>query len=167
MNLIERLSTECNFISDIHKGGCCVFAALVSEQLVMRGMRHAIKVAGACYSKPMPKYMKNDKKHGIKNSRRNFNEDPWRPDDAFADVHFMHVFISIGKIWFDNNEARSDRVVPTFSQNTFVYNGALTLEETMALAAENSWNPTFDRDYIPELRQKIQTIFRECDQLSH
>ncbi len=149
LSQLESLGEAVNNLTDddLNSGGCCVYAALVSEKLKSLGYRArgAVVTWRHCNS--------------IAQARNNFVKDAsnmreWND----GGVVFSHVITEfyIGK---DRYHVDSDQVVkasPKFKYDR-VIPGRLKIKEMKALASKSEgWNDRFDRDFIPEIEQLVE-----------
>ena len=151
MDLIESLNTLGQRINrrypEINKGGCCVYASLIGEELRKRGIEVRIIVAAWGANKNLdkvrPRLMKTDRKV------------EWNDND----VYFNHVGVEFrhkGKTFHYDSDGVNPKSKKLKSYD--VYPGRLSVDEAKLLAAEpEGWNDSFGRSKIPSLKRHVRS----------
>lgn len=169
VRFLEDLGKEVNSsISNVNYGGCCVYASIVSEQLVRKGYG----AGGFCswYG-----YSEMD----IDSARSNILRDQDRRR-FFAQNQYIH------KLWYEQGVNFGHVATAIFLQNGRrilhdsvetvlvkpsqvefrmkpIAKGFLYPNEMKALADDPSeWNPDFNRKQIPAMRRIIEEKFNGC-----
>jgi hypothetical protein len=132
---------------EINHGGCCVYAALIGEELRKRNIEVRVIVAAWGARKNLDKVRTK-----LNNANR---KEEWNGKD----VYFNHVgveFVYNGKTYhYDSDGVKpKSKNLKSFS----VYPGRLSVDEARALADEpEGWNSDFNRSKIPSLKRHIRS----------
>lgn len=134
--------------TQISSGGCGVFAAILSDKLTELGIKHKISVL----------YWNN--KEGQTEGRDNFKE--------FIKTHDKKNLKKAGEdhvvIYIEDEELYVD---PEGIINPFVLRVDERIEidrETLQELVDNGdWNPVFDRDCIPEMKERMDYVFSKMN----
>ncbi len=134
----------------INNGGCCVYAALIVEQLQKLGIR-SCGIVGSYNAE----YVSLAKARECVKDKKNTKE--WNANG----VQFMHVGV---EFFLDGKRYHYDTagVHPAAKEldGLKIYRGRLRIEELKALAGtKKGWNPTFNRTSIPAIRKMVKTAF--------
>lgn len=132
----------------INLGGCCVFAAIVAEELI----KHDIQAVGIVAAWSAGRHSATIDKARINIRKNTINE--WK-DNGIALNHVGLEFKIKGK----KKHYDTNGIIPALKEfdSMPIYKGRLQLGELKALAAKRSgWNETFSRRNIPALRQLIK-----------
>jgi hypothetical protein len=137
----------------INHGGCCVYAAMVAEEL----QKHGIEVKGIVSA------------YGAKEMNSNgITLDHIRPGNTLEEwnrcgIRFNHVGIEFviktegkraTKKHYDSTGVKR---ATTELDHMPLYKGRLTIDDLKALARKRKgWNETFNRRYIPALRKLVK-----------
>lgn len=161
MDIIEALNVLGKRINrwypNINSGGCCVYAAMVAEELHKRGVDVCIIVAAECSD--------DDEGHNAdlnyleRNIKSNSKAD-WNNNGVF----FNHVGIEfrIGDdiYHYDSNGVHPEDVMLDCWR---LYEGRISIETAKSLAEEaEGWNTTFNRKSIPSLRLHVSNFFKNA-----
>lgn len=141
-------------IPDINNGGCCVFAAIVGEELAKKRIPIRFAVADV----PDPDCLFEQpfdlvRKAITCNTLGNWN---------YHGVYFGHVFVEFdynrNSYYYDTDGVIHATNVPPRSCDDYeIYVDRLTLDEVRELAAcQQGWNTKFNRRYIPSMRKLIK-----------
>ena len=154
MNLLESLTALGNKINryypEINSGGCCIYAAIVGEELLARNIKTRIVIAHWCRTKVNIDYVR-------KSSNPSTMED-WTDND----IHFNHVGVEFKyrRTWYSHDTDITVKSREGRLGGFFLYPGRLTVDEAKTLASsEHGWNSTFDRNNIPRIRNHIHKFF--------
>lgn len=153
MSLIKKLNQTGIAVSRkypyINHGGCCVYAALVAEALLM----HNIQSLGIVAAWDAEYFNKHNT---IDNVRRYVKHNVlWRWQDH--GVSFSHIGLEFeigGKLLhYDTNGVKN-------ASNTFdeieIYKGRLQIDDMRQLARKAAgWNDSFNRRHIPAIRKIV------------
>lgn len=151
--LLNRLSrTTKSLFPRINSGGCCVFAALVGEELRKKGINVHV-VVGA--------WNHNEVAKPIEEVRQNI-PDAWVADHRLwraEEIYFVHLGLEIetrrGRVLYDANGVQANRGE---LDGCGLYNGRMKLDDAKALADNpHAWNDTFDRSDIPRLKFLVES----------
>jgi hypothetical protein len=152
MNLtrrLNRLGSAVNVVSPhINHGGCCIYAALVAEELNKQGI-HAAGIVTDGWSTPDAHI--DEVRPFIKIN----TIDEWENNG----VSFNHVAV---EYTIDGKTRHYDTSgVKKPNKRTFcgkrMYEGRLTLKEMKDLAArKQGWNRDFNRAHIPMIRNMVK-----------
>lgn len=153
--LIDKLDTiGCvvnNDIRNINCGGCCVFASIIVEKLTSLGIRSRGIVVDYSGNKNSLAFARNF----VVNDAGNLDE--WNQ----AGINFNHVAV---EFVVDGTRYHYDTNGVTLAHRTFrcdtIHAGRLKLKELKALAsAKHGWNPSFNRDNIPLIKEIVDSEF--------
>lgn len=151
MNLFEALNTLGNrinrFYPNVNHGGCCVYASIIGEDLLSRGLKTRVVVANSW-----------EAKKNLNKVRKQVNNTNQKEEWNAAGIYFNHVGVEfkLGGKWFLYD---SDGVNPRGPKlgSYKVHPGFISVEEAKALAAEREgWNESFNRRSIPGLRKHVK-----------
>jgi hypothetical protein len=158
MELIERLNKMGKVVNRrfpyVNNGGCCVFAAIVGQILVQKGIpvKGIVAAWRASLDDTKPIYEIR------KRVQSNLVEDWERHGLCFSHVglEFKHD----GQKWHYHSKG-AQKAGKEFD-NMPVFRGRLTVDEMAELAGtDNGWNPTFDRNEIPRMYSVIKLALRD------
>lgn len=136
-----KLSENVNKIKNINRGGCCIFASVVSRQLEILNIPHKIIIV-------------NNLGEFLNTKRKTHNLDNW------SSSIFQHVLVEFDKVYYDYNGFYDIDVYHTYQRVS--NSGTLTLKEAEYFSTkEHIWNKDFDRNQIPYMKKIIQDILNE------
>lgn len=151
MSIIEKLDELGEVVSDlypnINNGGCCVFAAMVVNELQKQG----IKASGIVIDSGARSSIHIDEVRPLIKTNT-VNE--WQNNGVF----FWHVAV---EFTMGNKKHHYDTGGVKKATNAFggipVYKGRMKLEEMKSIAARQpGWNPAFRRKDIPAIRKLVK-----------
>lgn len=133
----------------INYGGCCVFAALVGQELLARNIRARVIIAQG--------YDHTNVEEVRQKVKNIFDMHEWQDNG----VSFSHVGLEFhfrGQYWhYDTNGVHKKS---TKLDHMKINPGRLTVADAKILADKgNDWNDVFDRRSIPRLRRHIKKFF--------
>lgn len=155
MTLIEKLDELGQVVSElfpaINQGGCCVFAAMVINELQKQG----IKASGIVMDFMAHKDTHIDAVRPLVKANTIFE---WQNNG----IHFNHVAVefTVGR-----KKKHYDTVGVVNADKRFqgmpIYQGRMTLEELEQISARQpGWNPTFRRRDIPDIRRLVKNYLK-------
>ena len=135
---------------NVNYGGCCVYAALVAEALLL----HNVNVRGIVASRDAWEFNRYNSIDDIRPYIRYHTIDRWQDNG----VDFSHIGLEFevnGKLrHYDSNGVK--RAARHFD-NMPVYKGRLQVYELVKLASRaQGWNSYFNRRHIPKIRALVQ-----------
>lgn len=151
--LVEGLTTlNANTPTYINKGGCGYFAKLLSEQLTQHGIEHQILAI-------FPTLDNDQEKEWFSNFKKFLAGNASNLRKALPE----HIVVQIGELCFDATGtteasvlAAGDRVYP------------ITMEQLNAMLAKgDDWNPIFDKDLLPDIKERLEKMFNSYDNFHH
>jgi hypothetical protein len=160
MNLFETLNTLGHRIKlwypEINEGGCCVYASIIGEELLARGIETRIVVAGSDGSKT-----------NLNRIRRKVGNTKQKSAWHDVGIYFTHVGVEfkLGGKWFiydcDGVNPRGLMLglfrTPMKLGNFKLHPGFISVADATALAAEpEGWNYCFDRKSIPSMKKRVK-----------
>ena len=154
MSLIGQLNKLGKAVNEkyptINYGGCCVYAAIVAEALLLRN----IKVRGIVSSYDAEDF--NDH-NTIDNIRPYIKHHVlWRWQDN--GISFSHVGLEFeinGKL--RHYDSKGVKMASDFFDYMPIYKGRLQAYELVKLASRaQGWNSSFNRRHIPKIRKMVQ-----------
>lgn len=155
MDLIPALNTLGKKVNRwypyINSGGCCIYAVIVAEELILRGRKPQIVVGNLSQSLTKIGQARNN----VIN-RNSMAE--WRS----AGICFNHVGVAFRHkgVWFIYD---SDGVNPLSIGRLgrfTLYPGLMTIEDTRLIAASGGWNNCFNQRCIPKLRLRVKEFLK-------
>lgn len=169
IRFLKDLGKEVNCsITNVNYGGCCVYASIVSEQLVRKGYG----VGGVCSWYGYSEMDIDSARNNIlrdQDCRRFFAQNQyihklWEDQG----VNFGHVatavFLQNGRrILHDSVETVLAKTTQVEFRKKPIAKGFLYPNEMKALADDSSeWNPDFNRKQIPAMKRIIKEKFNDC-----
>lgn len=160
MNLFETLNTLGHCIKlwypKINEGGCCVYASIIGEELLARGIKTRIVVAGS-----------NKAKTNLNRVRRKIDNTNQKIGWHAVGIYFNHVGVEfrLGGKWFIyDSEGVNPRSLtlgvwkaPMKLGNFKVHPGFISVADATALGDEpEGWNDCFDRKEIPNMKERVK-----------
>lgn len=135
----------------LNSGGCCVFASIVADELIERGIPCEGLVVDAYNDEPDIEAVRNNVQRNVP---REWNEHGVDFTHVGLDIPGMGKYDSRG---FDNPNSML-KLWPEAK-------GRLTVQELRELSSVgDGWNRTFDRQQIPTLRRMVKRAFRGIPQ---
>lgn len=134
----------------INCGGCCVFASIVGEELLKRGIEARIIVGTDMDDEDRAEGSNlNDLESSVGPQKERWNDNG---------VFFNHVGVEL-RLDDDVYHYDTDGINPESQmlKQYLLYDGSISVETAKALADEvEGWNECFDRKQIPSLRGHIR-----------
>lgn len=136
---------------NVNCGGCCVYSAILGEELEKQGYH----VLGKVLKPWVSVHNTNIDEVRAKNNNRPLNIVEWEVNG----VTFNHVFLEIyaeSGVVIHHDSTRTTRWKPTFNERDF-YPGSMIVEHMKFLGSSSEgWNERFDRKEIPQLTKTIK-----------
>jgi hypothetical protein len=154
MSLISQLNKLGKAVNweypNINYGGCCVYAALVAEALLL----HKVNVRGIVASREAWDFNRYNSIDDIRPHIKHHTINRWQDNG----VDFSHIGLEFeinGKLrHYDSTGVK--RPARVFS-NMPIYKGRLQVYELVKLAGKaQGWNTAFNRRHIPKIRAMVQ-----------
>jgi hypothetical protein len=137
----------------INKGGCGVFAKLLSEQLTKHGIPH--KIYGLdLYEEGRDSQRQSD---SYMNAMKNFIATNGNEDLDNAGVGHVVVAIEDDTLFLDSKGIINPIMNVTKEKVEIPY------ELLCAVITNESWNKTFDKKCIPIMEQKLEEVFSHME----
>lgn len=132
-------------------GGCCVYAAMIGQKLQELGVTCSVIVAGYGEGTNV-EHVRANLSDAEAGSMQHWNRNG---------VYFGHVgveFVIDGLVYhYDSSGTAKPGEHHGLRRQ---YAGRITVEDAAKLAATGrGWNPSFDRDQIPEIRKAVNRAF--------
>lgn len=137
----------------INCGGCCVFASIVGEELLNKGV-YACGLVAAYHTGDVDI---EAIRHNVRTRRKSELLDTWQDNGiqfnhVGLEIHFGDTVKHYDTNAFRNPNGRLDGMR--------IYKGRMTINELKALASvSEGWNDTFNRRHIPQIRKYIKSEF--------
>lgn len=150
----------------INSGGCCVYASILGEELLKRGIDARI-IVGASGANHLIQHI--GKASCLNEVRDRIGPTALQENWQENGVHFNHVGLEFKSPddgeWYhcdSDNVAPQDWCLGTWE----IYKGWLSVEDGKILAAfPDGWNTAFDRKTIPLVKQMIRRAMKRYDLL--
>lgn len=136
--------------TEINEGGCGYFAQILSEKLTEKGIDH--KVVALWYpSHKTGKMSSQDKESEV--NLKEFVSNGTRRTNLGAD----HILVKVGDIYIDSTGIMNIAVMAATDKME------LTDEQVGKILDVVSWNPIFDKECVPHMKQLMNEVWEKYD----
>lgn len=134
--------------TEINEGGCGVFANLLSEKLTEYKIEHKI----------LALYFGNEKEsHVGKENLKAFIQNNSEKNLKKAGEDHVVLYLVESELYVDSMGIRNPTVILSDERIE------ISKDTLVKLCEKGDWNPTFDRECIPSIKEKLNEMFEHMD----